>query len=290
MEKEEWKYAVGWGLAVLLLTCVPYFVVWWSTPLQAVFPLVLYSSDDQAVYFSWMKQAQDGAWLLRNLFTTEPQRGAYFHCYFLLLGWLSRVPALGIPGAYHLGRIVAGMVVLLLAYRLGAQFHPDRFYRRTVFWTVALSAGLGWLFWRDEVLTNEPVDVWQPEALTFASLYTNSLFAVSLALMLGVVLCLLLAEERGARWAVGAGLCGLALGNVHSYDMIHLAAVWTLYLLLRWGTERRWPARAVGMALLAALVASPSVAYMAWLYLSEPVFRARADTETLTPGVDRYLL
>jgi hypothetical protein len=80
------------------------------------------------------------------------------------------------------------------------------------------------------------------------------------------------------------------LGNIHSYDVIHLALVWTAYLAVRWLATRRFPARAVGMALLAALVTSPSVLYMAWLYLSEPVFRARADTETLTPGLDRYLL
>ncbi len=290
MQRSEWKFACGWGLVVLLITCAPYVLVWWPTPLDGVFPLVLFNSDDQGVYYSWMKQAQDGRWLFRNLFTTEPQRGAYFHLYFLLLGWLSRLPGLDIPLAYHLGRVVCGTGVLALAYRLGACFTADRFTRRCIFWTVALSAGVGWLFWSDRITQGEPVDVWQPEALTFFSLYANGLFAVSLALMLGVVICLLLAEERGSRWAVGAGVCGLILGNVHSYDMIHLAAVWLTFLLVRWGAERRFPTRAVQMACLAAAVASPSVVYMAWLYLSEPVFKARADTATLSPRLPLYLL
>ena len=42
----------------------------------------------------------------------ERQRGVYFHLYFLLLGWLSRVPGLDIPLAYHLGRLFFGALTL----------------------------------------------------------------------------------------------------------------------------------------------------------------------------------
>jgi hypothetical protein len=289
VNKREFQYAILWAAAVMLLTCVPYLVVWWYTPRDGVFPLTLFNSDDHGVYFAWMRQARDGHLLFRNLFTTEPQRGIYLQLYFLLLGGLARVSGMDIPLAYHLGRVGFGTLALVLAYRLAAFFTPDLFTRRCVFWTTALSAGVGWLYWSNSISTYEPVDVWQPEALTFPSLYANGLFCASLALILGVVICLLLAEERGWPWAVGAGLCGLLLGNVHSYDVIHLALAWAAYLMGRWAVERRFPARATGLALLAAAVASPSVAYMAWLYKTEPVFKARADTPTLSHGPWLYL-
>jgi hypothetical protein len=272
------------------VTCVPYLIAWWFTPRDGVFPGILFNSDDHGVYFAWMRQARDGHLLFRNLFTTEPQRGVYFHLYFLLLGWLSNIPGISIPLAYHLGRLFFGITTLVLVYRLGAFFTPDLFARRCIFWTAAVSAGFGWLFWSDRIRTLEPVDVWQPEALIFPSLYTNSLFAVSLALMLGVVVCLLLAESRGPRWAVLAGLCGLVLGNIHSYDVIHLTLVWVTYLGLRWIMGRRFPAKDLGLALIAAVVAAPSVAYMAWLYVVEPVFKARADTATWSRSPLTYLL
>lgn len=288
VSKRELQYAFGWSAAIMLLTCVPYVLVWWYTPLGSVFPWALFNSDDQGVYFAWLRQAADGNLLFRNLFTAEPQRGIYFHLYFLALGQLARLPGIDVPLASQIGRVVFGVVTLVLVYRLGAFFTPAPFTRRCIFWTTAFSSGMGWLFWKDREIQNTPaVDVWQPEALTFASLYTIGLFAVSLALMLGVVVCLLLAEERGRRWAVGAGLCGLLLGNIHSYDVIHLTAVWSAYLLARWVVGRRFPARAVGLALIAAVVAAPSVVYMAWLYATEPVFKARADTATLTPPLDR---
>lgn len=290
VSKREFQWAVGAATAVMLLTCVPYLIVWWTTPSDGVFPWILFNSDDHGVYFAWMRQAHDGHFLFRNLFTTEPQRGVYFHLYFLLLGWLSRLPGLDIPLAYHLGRLLFGALTLVLVYRLAAFATESVFARKCAFWTVALSGGFGWLIWTDKPHPSFPVDVWQPEALTFPSLYTNGLFCVSLALMLGVVICLLLAERNGPKWAVGAGLCGLALGNIHSYDVIHLTVVWVMYLGGRWALEGAVPMRALRMALLAAMVAAPSVAYMAWLYLTEPVFKARADTATWSQLPTGYLL
>jgi hypothetical protein len=72
--------------------------------------------------------------------------------------------------------------------------------------------------------------------------------------------------------------------------VIHLTAAWTAFLIARWISERRAPATALQPALIAAAVASPSVVYMAWLYLSEPIFKARADTATWSPRPDLYLL
>jgi arabinosyltransferase C len=290
VSKREFQTVLGWSVAVMAATCIPYLLVWWYTPLQGVFPWTLFNSDDHGVYFAWMRQALDGHLLFRNLFTTEPQRGIYLHPYFLLLGQLARIPGIDIPLAYQIGRLVFGVTTLLLVYRLGALFTEDRFTRGCIFWTTALSAGFGWLLWHDRVIQRGPVDIWQAEAVTFASLYTTGLFAVSLTLMLGFVICLLLAETRGLRWAVFAGLCGLVLGNIHSYDMIHLAAIWSGYLGLRWVVTRRFPASEFRLALLAGAIAAPSVLYMYWFYKTEPVFQARANVPTLTPPLSQYLL
>jgi len=289
VSKQELQKVLGWSVAVMLATCLPYFLVWWYTPLQSVFPWTLFNSDDHGVYFAWMRQAADGHLLFRNLFTAEPQRGIYLQSYFLLLGQLARLPGVDVPLAYQIGRLIFGVTTLLLVYRLGAFFTSDRFTRGCIFWTTACSAGLGWIFWHDHMIQRGPVDVWQPEAITFASLYSNGLFAVALSLLLGVVICLLIAEQQGPRWAVSAGICGLLLGNIHSYDVIHLTAVWCSYLLAKWIVARRFPAREVGYGLITALVAAPSVGYMAWLYATEPVFKARADTATLSPELAGYL-
>src|SRR5687767_8050814 len=96
VKRSELQYALLGASAVMLLTCVPYLIVWFYTPLDAVFPWILFNSDDHGVYFAWIRQARDGHLLFRNLFTTEPQRGIYLHIYFLALGGLSRLTGLDV--------------------------------------------------------------------------------------------------------------------------------------------------------------------------------------------------
>src|SRR5581483_1231685 len=199
MKRAEYGYAMGWGALLMAATCLPYLLCWYATPPLAVYPGILYNADDHGVYFAWMRQACEGHFFFRNLFTSEPQVGRYVHLYFWLLGTLARLTGASLAVAYHAGRVVMGVVVIVVVYRLACFFTADRFTRRAIFWTTALSAGLGWLFWQPSVMQSQPVDCWQPEAFTFESLYTNGLFAVSLALMLGIVVGLLSAQQSG-RW------------------------------------------------------------------------------------------
>ena len=80
-----------------------------------------------------------------------------------------------------------------------------------------------------------PVDMWQPEAITFLSIYLNPLFLAGLILMLWSVYYLTLAERFGKlRYAVYAGLCLLILGNVTLIECDHhVACIWAVYLLVR---------------------------------------------------------
>jgi hypothetical protein len=81
------------------------------------------------------------------------------------------------------------------------------------------------------------------------------------------------------------------LANIHSYDVITLAAVWGAYLVVRAAAERRVPVRALVATAVAAVVALPFVAYQLYVYLAEPVFRERADaTITHSPEFWKLLL
>jgi hypothetical protein len=290
MSGAEFWWALRAALAVMAVTCLPYLLCWYATPDGRTFPGILFNADDHGVYLSWMRQARDGHFFLRNLFTSEPQAGRYVHLYFWLLGDLSRLTGLPLAVSYHLGRVIAGVIALILVYRFAALFAADRFSRRTVFWTTALSAGLGWLFWGDRPLPSQPVDCWQPEAFTFQSLYTNGLFAASLALMLGVVVGLLLAQQSGKmRYAVVAGICGFVLANIHTYDVLTLGIVWAVYLVAAAVVAPRELRRRGREALVAAALAAPAAIYQVWFYLGDPVFRARVAVPTTSPPPLLYL-
>src|SRR2546421_130161 len=133
---------------------------------------------------------------------------------------------------------------------------------------VCLSSGLGWLpFWWHLPGTNKPVDTWQPEAITFLSLYLSPLFCFSMALQIGILTLLLLGERtRQIRYAVTAGILGFILGLVHSYDIITIAAIWLSYLLWQSGVQafRRSgvPFTSWLHAAVAGVIAAPAVYYI----------------------------
>lgn len=275
----------------MAVTSLPYLLVMAIAPSGSRFSGFMWNPDDHCVYLAWMQQARAGDFFFRNLFTSEEQRGVYTNLFFWLLGNVCRVTGLSAPAVLHGARFLFGVTTLLLAYRLMAFTTPAVPLRRWAFTFVAVSAGVGWLpfFWERGV--GGPVDVWQPEAITFASLYTNGLFCVSLTLMLGIVCLLLRAEESGrARDALVAGALGFLLANIHGYDVITLTAVWIAYLGASVFVARRLPACALKMACLAGLVALPSVAYQGYTYLVEPVFRERVAVPTTSPSLWRYLL
>ncbi len=291
MSRREWLWCLGWGAVVMAATTLPYLLVAAIAPPGATFCGFMWNPDDQCVYLSWMEQARQGHFFFRNLFTGDAQRGLYTSFYFWLLGAVAGLFHLSNPIVYHAGRVLFGIVTLALSYRLAAFLTDDPRVRRWSFGFAALSAGLGWLpfFWNQKV--GGPVDVWQPEAILFTSLYANGLFCVSLALMLGIVCLLLAAEESGkTRDALGAGALGFLLANVHGYDVITLSAVWAAYLLASGIRARRLPARALRMAALAALIALPSVLYQLYFFLYEPVFQKRVAVPTTSPALWRYLL
>jgi hypothetical protein len=136
-----------------------------------------------------------------------------------------------------------------------------------------------------------PVDTWQPEAITFMSLQVSSLFAVSTAL---IVLCmaLLIRSERRAslKDACLAGVCALILGNIHSYDILHIAAAWGVYLVVSNIADGKFDKAGWGRAIVAGLICSPTVIYQYYLYKLDPVFHARVETPTLSMAFRTYAL
>jgi hypothetical protein len=289
----ERRWAWAWALVVVALISLPYLMLWALTPPGRVFWGFVQNPDDHCVYLAWMRQAWQGQLFFQNLFTTDPQRGLTINLFFWLLGSLARLTHLPLALVYHLSRAGFGALLLVLVYHLAAFFTEDRLTRRAAFGFAALSAGLGWLFWPAPGSNPlaYPVDAWQPEAITFLSLYSNALFCAAMAAMAGLFLCLLQAQRTGKKgYVVGAGVLGFLLGNFHSYDVIAIAAVWAAYLLATGLVTRRAPLIELRQAILAAAIALPAVAYQYYLLQTDPVFQARAAVPTRSPALHLYLL
>ena len=286
----------------LLVTTLPYALGYFLAPVMGVqgsaatFIGTPYNIDDYCNYLSWLRQMADGRFFLHNMFTTDAQNDLEFNVFFWLLGRVMALTHCSPQAALQGARLVGGGALLWLIYRFYRHCLPaDRYARLSAFGFACLSSGFGWVqwhHWRDKNLPGGPVDAWQPEAYTFLSIYTSALMTVSTVFILGALYALLRGEQTGKwRYAVYAGLCGGILGNMHSYDVLHLSAAWGLFLVV-WTVLKRGQGVALSWAraLVALGLTLPTTLYMYHVYTAEAVFKARANVPTLSPAVWHYFL
>ena len=284
----------------LLVTTLPYALGYFLAPVMGpggtTFIGTPYNIDDYCNYLSWLRQMADGRFFLHNMFTTDAQNDLEFNVFFWVLGRVMALTHCSPQAALQGARLVGGGLLLWLIYRFYRHCLPtDRNARLTAFGFACLSSGFGWTqwhFWHDKNLPGAPVDAWQPEAYTFLSIYTSALMTVSTLFILGALYALLRGEQTGRmRYAVYAGLCGGILGNMHSYDVLHLSAAWGLFLVV-WTVLKRGKGVALSWAraLVALALTLPTTLYMYHVFNAEAVFKARANVPTLSPAVWHYFL
>jgi hypothetical protein len=97
-------------------------------------------------------------------------------------------------------------------------------------------------------------------------------------------------EEKNWKFAFYAGLCVLVLGNIHSYDILHIAAAWGLYLIIGNIVSGKFDAASWGRGLLAGAMAVPTAAYQLYLFKVDPIFHARVEVATVSQGLQTYIL
>jgi hypothetical protein len=253
-----------------------------------------FNIDDSYVYVSWANQAAHGGFYAKNLFTTDDQLGRQFNLYILLIGNLSRICHLSVIALFEAVRVIGGATLLWVIYRLISWALPKSSTARlTSLCLVSMGTGLGWVFVKewDKLHLSLPIDTWQPEAFTFLSILNSHLFVVSTLLIVSTMFFLIKAEERQSwKYALFAGLCALVLGNIHSYDILHIAAAWALYLIAKAVLNRKIDWKSWSRAALAGVICTPTVGYQFYLFKVDPIFHARAEVATLSQGFQTYAL
>jgi arabinosyltransferase C len=264
-----------------------------ATPPGGAYLGYQYATDDHMVYAAWMRQAMDGRFLFDNRFTTDAQPGLTVHLYFLVLGWIAKLT--GIAVASNLARLVFSFVFVGLAYRLVRRLDWEISATKLAVALSVIGGGLGFLVWHTfgeaivrpsplsgVMLGRLPTDVWQPEGFVLSSMLTNGLFMVSLCLILVVFGAFLDARESGRAVVPGALALGLLM-NIHSYDVLLIAFVMVAFAAAT-AARRQLTKAWLGRAALITLGVLPAALWFVYVLRNDPVFQARAATETFSPN------
>jgi hypothetical protein len=297
MTPKEWRWVLGWSAVILLLTSLPYvYGALLSTP-QSQFGGFVIGVADGNSYLAKMRLGAVDGWQFHVFYTSEPHDGAYVYLFYLLLGKLARLAGLSLVLVYHLARVVCGIFLLVTVYYFAASFTSVRPIRRLAVWLVGVGSGLGWLvvaLGLTEWL-GMPLDFYSPDVFSFHVLFGLPHLALAEALLLWAVLLVVIAwEKRLAIYALLAGGALAAMAAIGAFYLVIPCAVFGAgWLLRRWHRRRvpYYPWTEAGLAMLALGVAAPVLAYNAYVFLTNPVFKVwRAQNLILSPSPIHYLL
>jgi len=287
VEEREWRWAARIGLAVVLVSWLPYIVGWAAAPPSGRFAGLVYNPLDGHTYIAKMRLGLEGSWLLRLTYTPEPQEGAPIYLFYLLLGHLARWTGLPLLAVYHGARTAGGLALLFGLYRLAAYLTDEVRKRRLLFLLAALGAGLGWLA---APLGRETPDLWVAEAFPFVALLTNAHFPTALALMVWASLWGL---EAGRRRVAGVGFVSgtVVLGALQPFGLPPLFGGLAGMMAVRTMRRRAIPWRSLGWAALAALCSFPYPLYVLHVLGGDPVFSSwQTQNVTPSPSLCNWLL
>ncbi|RYG38999.1 hypothetical protein EON81_02180 [bacterium] len=291
--ESERAYVWAFALAAGILSIVPVIVAFMARPSGTWYLGYQYNLDDHMVYAAWMRQAMEGRFFFDNRFATDPQPGLTVHFYFWVLGQVARFT--GIPVATTLARFVLSVLFVHLLYRLMRRSEALVHTVKVGLGLAVFGGGIGFLVWQTFGVAIEgesalskimlgrlPTDVWQPEGFVFASMLTNSLFLISLCLILVVFDAVAVARHSPRAVLRGTLALGLLM-NIHSYDVLIIAltgVAWLAATLVRGEMTSKW----MGRIAIVALGAVPPALWFVHVLREDAVFQARAATETFSPN------
>ncbi|MBP7148133.1 MAG: hypothetical protein KBD01_11345 [Acidobacteria bacterium] len=237
-------------------------------------------------YFAWIRQAEDGHFLFRDMFTSEPHARVLFLPLFWLMGTLAKWTGLAPLAVWYALHALGCAAMLVSAYRLFAEFTGDRRARLLALALCAGAAGLGWATGqaRGAPDPSHAIDLWAVEAsLLHGGLSLFLTLPIGLALMLESLRAFHRYLDGGRlRDAALGGLWALLMSAVHLYEIPIVLAVALSWTLL--SGMRRLP----GLALFGAL-AVPYAAYGFGVTRLDPVL-SRLGWDIVPPSIPATLL
>ncbi len=268
------------AVVVFLEGSVPYWCAVHFAPEGYKFSGQVMYAPDQNMYFSFISQAGDGAFLLRNKLTAIPHQPVFLNLEFWLVGFIQRITGVSQNVVYHIWRLL-GVVLMAIGFGMLVRLvlHDER-RRRLAVATFFLTGGFGFIFALLDALHLLSFNTlqWGIIDMRFGMLplqqiISNPHFSFPHGLILIAYAFFVMGEQSGkVKHYVYSGLVFNLIGLVRPYDIIPPIVIFPLYALVVNGGWRidvkQWLVR-----LLPLFMIVPVFLYNVWLFSIHPVFK-----------------
>jgi hypothetical protein len=267
----EWRLPLLTGLALAIVTAVPYLFAYAVQTPGHVFMGFFFLGDDANTYLAKMRQGWEGAWAWQNRYTTEMSPAAYLFMFWLVLGHIAALLNLPLIVVFHLARVGAAFALMCGAWLFIRHFIVDRSARRFAFFFCAIGLGMGYVIqaFGQPVIFGHQTDTldWRmPELTAFYSVLALPHFAWSgVFAALGVAFTLKAIERGSLRLGVLAGAAWLGQASIHPQMPILMGGATAVALLLRPAPWRGWVAAALAFA-----IPAPYILYSYFAFVGNP--------------------
>ncbi|MBI4142778.1 hypothetical protein HY480_02805, partial [Candidatus Uhrbacteria bacterium] len=296
--KDDHRFAVWIGVALVLLTGLPYLYGWLRTPIGYTYTgLHAIGGGDAHVYYSYIEQARDGAFAFRDLFTGEPNAPLMTQLPWLAVGLVARAFHWSAPLAFHLVRLalIIPYVLFLSMFTAAIIRAPIAGWsvqrlRRAALLLIVFGGGIGGLFggafapiaYDTPAYSAWPLDFSVPEAFTFLTAYQSPHFIISTWFLLAVYLATVRAAATGhLRHTVVAAITAAVLVQFHPFYIPLIAAIVGIHTLVRMIVARRWIPAAASLAFWTGLAMLPAFAYWFPIATLDPIHASRTAQNML---------
>ena len=286
ISKNEWQFAALMSLVIILITSLPYLYAYFMASPGLVYNgLHALSPGDIPVYYSYIDQIKSGDFLVKDLFTNEPQTIGTFNVWWTLVGLLAKIFDLSPILVFQLARVLMIPVFVFVAYAFISYFFSEAKKRKLCLLFLLFSSGLGFYLagnvslnnFRSEAIYWWPIDLWLTEANTFNTLYQTSHFIASITLMISIFLLMLLAFGKNKfSYAVISGILALFYFNFHPYYLPVIFGALGLYLLVLMIQENKFLWKRAGYLITVFIISLPAIIYHVWLIQNSEVIARRA--------------
>ena len=275
-----WSWKLGWahwrlplltGLALAIVTAVPYLYAYAVQSPGHVFMGFFYLGDDANTYLAKMRQGWEGSWAWQNRYTTESSPTAYLFMFWIVLGHLAALLNLPLIVVFHLARVGAAFALMAAAWFMICHFIEDTSARRFAFFFCAVGLGMGYVIQAlgQPVIFGNQTDTldWRmPELTAFYSLLALPHFAWSGVFAAAGIGLTFMAIQRGSLvLAILAGLAWLGQASIHPQMPILMGGATAVALVLRRPSPRGWIA-----AVIAFLIPAPYILYSYLAFVGNP--------------------
>src|SRR2546423_3435933 len=122
----EWRLPLLMGLALAIVTAVPYAYAYAVQSPGHVFLGFFYLGDDANTYLAKMRQGWEGAWAWQNRYTTESSPTAYLFMFWIVLGHIAALTSLPLIVIFHLARVASAFALMGAVWLFITHFVQDR--------------------------------------------------------------------------------------------------------------------------------------------------------------------